>query len=101
MSHIERAADGWFIQEGGTAFHINLSWCDEMWRHQFKRHADPRPFHRLRYLIETGSTDQAAVQQAFHEAMGLLGQPIASQPVETRVERPELHEWIRGRRANR
>ena len=87
---------GWMIRFDNRFYHVNKEWCDEMWRHQFKRGHSPG-FNRLRYLIESGSSDEDAVAGSFVEALDQKPAP----PKRQTGNRSEFGEWMKEQRANR
>ena len=95
---ITRDSDGgWMIHFNNRFYHVNESWCDDMWRHQFKRGNSPG-FNRLSFLVRTRSTDAAVVESAFVEAMGQKPPPAKRNTVEATNE---FRTWMKEQRANR
>jgi len=86
---------GWFVQKGGTSWHITEAWLDEMESHHRKR-VNPA-WRRLRHLLRSGSTDETRVGEAFSEGYAALTDRGSAKPSRS----SELREWNRGKRANR
>ena len=91
---ISRDVDGgWMIRFNNRFYHVNETWCDEMWRHQFKRGNSPG-FNRLRFLVTKGSTDSQAVADAFTDA---LAQKPSSGTGRSTVT-SEFNQWMKEQR---
>ncbi len=88
---------GWMIRYDNRFYHVNKEWCEEMWRHQFKRGNSPG-FNRLRYLIDQGSDNADDVAAAFVEALGQKPPPPAR---DQKADPSEFGEWMKEQRANR
>ena len=98
MRDITRDADGgWMIHFNNRYYHVTESWCDDMWRHQFK-HGNSPGFNRLTFLVKSRSTNTAAVDAAFVEAMGQKPPPLKRNTTEPTNE---FRAWMKEQRANR
>ena len=81
---------GWFVHwQAGTFFHVTSEWCDQMWRHQYKKRPSPA-FNYMRYLVEEGSGTAEIIGELFGQAQRDL-----SGAARTTTMAPEFEEWMR------